>query len=637
MGESVYGRPLTIETSSFESAPAEHETAAPLGRHLEGCRIGFDLGASDRKCAAVIDGEVVFSEEVAWDPQRPARSAISLRRHPRFAAARRRPTAARRRHRRQFRRRLREQRSPRGVAVSRRAAHLFDSRVRRLFFELQEAWGGVPFEVVNDGEVTALAGSMALNDNAVLGIAMGSSLAAGYVTPAGQHHTLAQRTGLRPVDYRADAPVDEWSGDRGVGVQYFSQQAVGRLLAPAGIDLPARHAAARANLSEVQNLMAAGDERARKIYETIGVYFGYTIATYADFYEFRNLLVLGRVLTGAGRRPDSLHRRAGAARRISRTGRAHPLSYSRRAGEAPRPSHRRRQPARHSKPRGDKMQFHNSDADFFVPDGTSPEAALARTTHLCIAAHQDDIEIMAYHGIAECFGSTGKWFTGVVVTNGAGSPRSWYLRRLHRRGNAEGARAGAAQGRLCGRVRLPDPTRIHQRASEERERDALVDDLQQILSALCARMLSISTTWPTSTIRTSASLLRCIAALRGVRGTVRPKKVYGCEVWRDLDWMPDDDKQVLPASAKPNIAAALVGVFDSQMTGGKRYDLATAGRRVANATYFASHGTDQETALNFAMDLTPLVEDPSLSIAGYVLGFIDNFRNDVELRLRSFN
>ena len=106
-------------------------------------------------------------------------------------------------------------------------------------------------------------------------------------------------------------------------------------------------------------------------------------------------------------------------------------------------------------------------------------------------------------------------------------------------------------------------------------------------------------------------------------------------MWRDLDWLSDDEKQVLPSSAKPNIAAALVGVFDSQVSGGKRYDLATAGRRLANATYFASHGTDQETALSFAMDLTPLVEDPSLSIAEYVLGFVDHFREDVERRLTS--
>ncbi len=275
------------------------EAAAPLGRHLEGCRIGFDLGASDRKCAAVIDGQVVFSEEVGWQPATQADPQYhfdgindSLRR----AAAH----------------------LPRVDAIGGSAAGVyvnnevrvgslyravprdqFDSRIRRLFFELQNAWGGVPFDVVNDGEVTALAGSMALRDNAVLGIAMGSSLAAGYVTPQGTITPWLNELAFVPVDYRSDAPADEWSGDRGVGVQYFSQQAVGRLLAPAAIDLPAQMPLP-AKLEQVQALMGAGDERARKIYQTIGVYFGYAIATYADFYDVRNLLVLGRVLSGAG-------------------------------------------------------------------------------------------------------------------------------------------------------------------------------------------------------------------------------------------------------------------------------------------------------------------------------------------------
>ena len=152
---------------------------------------------------------------------------------------------------------------------------------------------------MNDGEVTALAGSMALNDNAVLGVAMGSSLAAGFVTPQGNITSWLNELAFVPVDYREDSPADEWSGDRGAGVQYFSQQGVGRLLAPAGISLPANMPLA-VKLEQVQKLMAAGDARARRIYETIGVWFGYAIATYADFYEVRNLLVLGRVLTGAG-------------------------------------------------------------------------------------------------------------------------------------------------------------------------------------------------------------------------------------------------------------------------------------------------------------------------------------------------
>jgi predicted NBD/HSP70 family sugar kinase len=299
IGQSVHGRPLTIQTASFESTPAERETATPLGRHLEGCRIGFDLGASDRKCAAVLDGEVIFSEEIAWDPSvqsDPQYHFDGIHDSLKRAASR----------------------LPRVDAIGGSSAgvyvnneirvaslfravpqHLFDTRVRRLFFELKDAWGGIPFQVVNDGEVTALAGSMALNDNAVLGIAMGSSLAAGYVTPQGNITTWLNELAFTPVDYRENAPVDEWSGDPGVGAQYFSQQAVGRLLKPAGIDLPSDMPLPR-KLIEVQNLIAAGDPRARKIYETIGVYLGYNIAHYADFYEIRNLLVLGRVMSGPG-------------------------------------------------------------------------------------------------------------------------------------------------------------------------------------------------------------------------------------------------------------------------------------------------------------------------------------------------
>jgi len=299
MGDRVYGRPMVIEQTGYDRVPEEREAVAPLGRHLEGCRIGFDLGASDRKAAAVIDGEVVFSEEVPWDPSRQAdpqyhfdgiddslkRAAAKLPRVDAIGG------------------------SAAGVYVNNEVRvgslyrgvpqELFDRRVRRLFFELQEAWGGIPFEVVNDGEVTALAGSMALNDNAVLGIAFGSSLAAGYVTPQGNITGWLNELAFVPVDYRENAPVDEWSGDKGVGALYFSQQAVGRLLPAAGIELPDDMPLA-AKLVEVQKRMAAGEDRARRIYQTIGVYLGYAIAHFADFYEIRNLLVLGRVMTGEG-------------------------------------------------------------------------------------------------------------------------------------------------------------------------------------------------------------------------------------------------------------------------------------------------------------------------------------------------
>ena len=280
------------------------------------------------------------------------------------------------------------------------------------------------------------------------------------------------------------------------------------------------------------------------------------------------------------------------------------------------------------------MQFHQANADFFVPDGTAPEAAMARTTHLCIAAHQDDIEIMAYHGIAECFGSSDHWFSGVVVTNGAGSPRTGIygaytddqmqkVRVLEQRKAAYVGEYGfqAQLGFTSSQVKNPKET-------------VVVEDLAKILRATRPEVVYLHN--PADKHDTHIGVvLRAVAALRAVREETRPRKVYGCEVWRDLDWLPDDVKQVLPASARSNIAASLVGVFDSQVSGGKRYDLATAGRRLAHATYYASHGTDQESALNFAMDLTPLVDDPSMAVADYVLGQIDLFRADVEKRVRS--
>ena len=299
MGRKVYGREMEIEPCAWEALPEPKELSIPLGRNLDGCRIGFDLGGSDRKCAAVQDGKVVFSEEVRWDPyfqSDPQYHYEGIMETLRHAA----------------------QKLPRvdaiggssaGVYVNNevRVASLFrgvspedfEKRVRRIFFDLQKEWGGIPFEVVNDGEVTALAGSMSMNDNAVLGVSLGTSQAAGYVDPDGHIRPWLNELAFAPVDYREDAPLDEWSGDAGCGVQYFSQQGVARLVPLAGIELPAGMPFAE-QLIEVQKLMAAGDARARAIYETIGVCFGYAIAHYADFYEIRNLLILGRVTSGEG-------------------------------------------------------------------------------------------------------------------------------------------------------------------------------------------------------------------------------------------------------------------------------------------------------------------------------------------------
>lgn len=278
------------------------------------------------------------------------------------------------------------------------------------------------------------------------------------------------------------------------------------------------------------------------------------------------------------------------------------------------------------------MKFHNPDADFFVPDGVDQAAALARTTHLAITAHQDDIEIMAYHGIATCFGQPDKWFTGVVVTNGAGSPRAGIYERYTdeqmQKVRLQEQRNAASIGQYSCQLQLRYPSG----AVKDVKNPAVREDLTAILRAAKPEVVYLHNLADKHDTHVGTAL-RAIAALRTLAPEYKPKKVYGCEVWRDLDWMPDEKKQALPVSDRPSLAAALLGAFDSQVSGGKRYDLATAGRRLAHATYFASHATDVETALTFAMDLTPLIENPNLPVSGYITGYIDELRAEVENRL----
>ncbi|MFB3923431.1 MAG: ROK family protein [Terriglobia bacterium] len=295
----VYEHAFTVETTDPDKVPPPSEGTVRLGGHLKGCRIGFDLGASDRKVAAVVDGESVYTEEVVWDPRNAKDPAYhfgeinaalkSAAKHmPRVDAIGGSAAGV------YINNRPRVASLYRGVPKD-----LFDARITRLFTDLKAAWGGIPFEVVNDGEVTALAGAMSLNDTAVLGIALGSSQAGGYVTENGEITTWLNELAFVPVDYDPEAPVDEWSGDPGVGAQYFSQQAVFRLAPVAGIKLDESLGLAE-KLKSVQEFLQAGDERARQIFETIGIYVGYGIAHYADFYKLRHVLVLGRVTSGEG-------------------------------------------------------------------------------------------------------------------------------------------------------------------------------------------------------------------------------------------------------------------------------------------------------------------------------------------------
>lgn len=299
IGTKIFGSPITVSAVAWEDLPAEQGDAMSLGRNLKGCRIGFDLGGSDRKCAAVIDGEVVFSEEVVWDPyfqndpnyhiegihDSLLRAAAHLPRVDAIGG------------------------SSAGVIMDNqvRASSLFrgvsaedyEKHVRHIFNSLKtERWNGIPFEVVNDGEVTALAGSMGLQANSVLGVAMGTSEAVGYVDAHGHIKPWLNELAFAPVDYRENGPLDEWSGDRGCGALYFSQQAVARLAPAAGFDFGKMPFPEQ--LVEVQKAMKAGDERAANIYQSIGICFGYSIAHYADFYDIENLLILGRVTSGEG-------------------------------------------------------------------------------------------------------------------------------------------------------------------------------------------------------------------------------------------------------------------------------------------------------------------------------------------------
>lgn len=297
MGEQVYERTFTIVPCAPEEVPAECESRRQLGRHLDGYRIGFDLGASDRKVSAVINGQAVFSEEVVWNPGQqsdPQYHYAEIMAAIRAAAAHLPRVDA-------------IGGSAAGVYVDNRprVASLFRGVPRERFDEISTLFLrirdelGVPLEVINDGEVTALAGSMSLEDNGVLGIALGSSQAAGYVTMEGYLTDWLNELAFAPIDYSPTAPQDEWSGDRGCGAQYFSQQCVFRLSPAAGITIPANLSNAE-KLKFVQEHLEAGHEGAVKIWQTMGVYMGYGIAHYADFYAIRHVLILGRCTSGQG-------------------------------------------------------------------------------------------------------------------------------------------------------------------------------------------------------------------------------------------------------------------------------------------------------------------------------------------------
>jgi len=293
----VYDHPLEIVTCSLENVPTEKEIQTSLGRHLDGNRIGFDLGASDLKVSAVVDGEPIFSTEIEWHPVEqtdPAYHRQKIKEALELAAAKLPHVDA-------------VGGSSAGVYINNRPmiASLYRGvpkekydQIHNLFLDLQTEMQ-VPIEIVNDGEVTALAGSMSLEENGILGIAMGSSEAVGYITPSGNITDWLNELAFAPIDYQDAAPVDEWSGDRGVGALYFSQQCVFRLAPKLGIEIPVKLTNAQ-KLKFVQDRLEAGKDNAHLIWESMGVYLGYALAHYAEFYDIKHVLILGRCTSGRG-------------------------------------------------------------------------------------------------------------------------------------------------------------------------------------------------------------------------------------------------------------------------------------------------------------------------------------------------
>ena len=298
--ERVYEEKFEVILTDLANAPKDKSSASPVGRHLDGCRIGFDAGGSDRKVSAVVNGETVYSEEVVWFPK--TNSDPDYHYQGILDAMK---TAA--------------SHMPRvdAIGVSSAGVYVdnkimvaslfikvsdedFEKKVKNMYIDVAKEIGeNIPIEVANDGDVTALAGAMSLNDNGILGIAMGTSEAAGYVDMDGNITGWLNELAFAPVDFNEDAMVDEWSGDYGCGVKYFSQDGVIKLAPAAGIELDENLSPAE-KLKVVQGLMAEGDERAAAIYDTIGAYFGYTIAYYCEFYDIKQVLIMGRVTSGKG-------------------------------------------------------------------------------------------------------------------------------------------------------------------------------------------------------------------------------------------------------------------------------------------------------------------------------------------------
>jgi len=281
------------------------------------------------------------------------------------------------------------------------------------------------------------------------------------------------------------------------------------------------------------------------------------------------------------------------------------------------------------------MLLNKKEAELFIPDNAEEDIALSRTTDLCFAAHQDDIEIMAYSPIVNCFGKDDRWFTGVVITDGAGSPRIGiyenYTDEDMKKIRANEQKTAAIIGKYSAQFLLS----YSSSSVKEKQNEKLINEIKTIIEK-CSPEVIYTHNLADKHDTHIAVAIRVITAIRLLPIEKRPKKVFSMEVWRGLDWLNDEDKVVFDTSKHPDLALSLLGVFDSQIAGGKRYDLATLGRCTANATFFASHNVDSSDSLSYGLDITELVYDEKLSLEEFIIKYIDNFKNEVTNRLRRF-
>jgi LmbE family N-acetylglucosaminyl deacetylase len=279
------------------------------------------------------------------------------------------------------------------------------------------------------------------------------------------------------------------------------------------------------------------------------------------------------------------------------------------------------------------MKLTKSTADVFIPDGSTVDQALSRTTHMAIAAHPDDIEIMAYEGIVTCFNQPERWFTSVTVTNGSTAPRDFLYKDYSDEKMAATRRLEQRKAGIVGEYSAVIQLDYHSAEVRDKTNNGVFADVVKIFSIAHPQVVYTHNLADKHDTHISVTL-KTIQALRSLPINLRPQAVYGCEVWRDLDWLLDDDKVIMDVSAHPNLAAALLALFDTQNSGSKRYDIASIGRRTANAIYQESHGTGGASMLSFAMDLTPLIQNLNLDPTHYATDVIEHFKQDVAARIQ---